>query len=104
MTVENRLNAKSGHFLENHFLIAMPAMEDDRFARSVIYVCAHSDEGAMGLIINQPQQLMFPDLLVQLGRRDEAHAAYTAAKESLSQDAAIGGLQMKLDDLARGEA
>ncbi|AFM32346.1 MULTISPECIES: tetratricopeptide repeat protein [Stutzerimonas] len=44
------------------------------------------------------------DLLVQLGRRDEAHAAYTAAKESLSQDAAIGGLQMKLDDLARGEA
>ncbi|MBS69160.1 MAG: GTP-binding protein [Pseudomonas sp.] len=44
------------------------------------------------------------DLLVQLGRRDEAHAAYTAAKESLSQNAAIGGLQMKLDDLARGEA
>nr|WP_276539490.1 tetratricopeptide repeat protein [Pseudomonas songnenensis] len=44
------------------------------------------------------------DLLVQLGRNDEAHAAYTKAKESLSQDAAIGGLQMKLDDLARGEA
>ncbi|QTF55870.1 YfgM family protein [Stutzerimonas frequens] len=44
------------------------------------------------------------DLLVQLGRDDEAHAAYSKAKESLSQDAAIGGLQMKLDDLARGEA
>ncbi|WBL61363.1 tetratricopeptide repeat protein [Stutzerimonas stutzeri] len=44
------------------------------------------------------------DLLVQLGRNDEAHAAYSKAKESLSQDAAIGGLQMKLDDLARGEA
>ena len=44
------------------------------------------------------------DLLVQLGRDDEAHAAYGKAKESLSQDAAIGGLQMKLDDLARGEA
>ncbi|MCW8154585.1 GTP-binding protein [Stutzerimonas stutzeri] len=44
------------------------------------------------------------DLLVQLGRNDDAHAAYTKAKESLSQDAAIGGLQMKLDDLARGEA
>lgn len=44
------------------------------------------------------------DLLVQLGRSDDAHAAYTKAKESLSQDAAIGGLQMKLDDLARGEA
>ena len=44
------------------------------------------------------------DLLVQLGRDDAAHAAYSKAKESLSQDAAIGGLQMKLDDLARGEA
>ncbi len=44
------------------------------------------------------------DLLVQLGRDNEAHAAYSKAKESLSQDAAIGGLQMKLDDLARGEA
>ncbi|WOC78823.1 tetratricopeptide repeat protein [Stutzerimonas frequens] len=42
------------------------------------------------------------DLLVQLGRDDEAHAAYSKAKESLSQDAAIGGLQMKLDDLAEG--
>jgi predicted negative regulator of RcsB-dependent stress response len=44
------------------------------------------------------------DLLVKLGRHDEAHAAYSKAKESLSQDAAIGGLQLKLDDLARGEA
>ena len=44
------------------------------------------------------------DLLVQLGREDEAHAAYSKAKESLSEDAAIGGLQLKLDDLARGEA
>jgi len=44
------------------------------------------------------------DLLVKLGRPDEAHAAYTKAKELLSQDAAIGGLQLKLDDLARGEA
>jgi len=44
------------------------------------------------------------DLLVLLGREDEAHAAYSKAKESLSQDAAIGGLQLKLDDLARGEA
>lgn len=44
------------------------------------------------------------DLLVQLQRPEEAHAAYTKAKELLSQDAAIGGLQLKLDDLARGEA
>nr|WP_272890751.1 tetratricopeptide repeat protein [Stutzerimonas sp. S1] len=44
------------------------------------------------------------DLLVQLGREDEAHAAYTKAKQALSEEAAIGGLQLKLDDLARGEA
>ncbi|MCX7304216.1 MAG: YqgE/AlgH family protein [Hyphomicrobiales bacterium] len=58
-------------FLDDHFLIAMPGMKDDRFARSVIYVCAHSEEGTMGLIINQAQQMQFPDLLVQLGVMDE---------------------------------
>ncbi len=61
-------------FLDDQFLIAMPGMKDDRFARSVIYVCAHSDEGAMGLIINQIQELRFPDLLVQLGIIDEQEA------------------------------
>lgn len=44
------------------------------------------------------------DLLVQLGRTDDAHAAYQKAKESLADDAAVGGLQMKLDDLAKGDA
>jgi len=48
-------------------LIAMPAMSDERFARTVIYVCAHSQEGAMGIVVNQPaQNIKFPDLLVQL--------------------------------------
>jgi putative transcriptional regulator len=45
----------------------MPAMGDERFSRSVIYVCAHSTEGAMGIIVNQPaSNIKFPDLLVQL--------------------------------------
>jgi putative transcriptional regulator len=61
-------------FLDDQFLIAMPGMKDDRFARSVIYICAHSDEGAMGLIINQAQPLRFPDLLVQLGIMNEQEA------------------------------
>lgn len=61
-------------FLDDQFLIAMPGMKDDRFARSVIYICAHSDEGAMGLIINQIQQMLFPDLLVQLGIMNEQEA------------------------------
>ena len=44
------------------------------------------------------------DLLVQLGRTDEAHAAYEKAKATLADDAAVGSLQMKLDDLAKGDA
>jgi putative transcriptional regulator len=48
-------------------LVAMPSMRDDRFTRSVIYLCAHSDEGAMGIIVNQPAaNIKFRDLLVQL--------------------------------------
>jgi putative transcriptional regulator len=48
-------------------LIAMPTMRDERFARSVIYVCAHSSDGAMGIVVNQPvANINFSDLLVQL--------------------------------------
>lgn len=61
-------------FLDNQFLIAMPGMQDERFARTVVYMCAHNEEGAMGLIINRLQPLPFPDLLVQLGIMDEQEA------------------------------
>jgi putative transcriptional regulator len=54
-------------YLDGQFLIAMPGIEESSFARSVIYLCAHSAEGAMGLIINKPMtHLSFRDLLVQL--------------------------------------
>ncbi len=53
--------------LEGQLLIAMPTMSDPRFARSVIYMCAHSEDGAMGLIINQRcKSIRFSDLLEQL--------------------------------------
>jgi putative transcriptional regulator len=60
--------AKGGPgYLDGQLLVAMPTMQDERFARAVIYVCAHSPEGAMGIVINQPaQNIRFPDLLVQL--------------------------------------
>jgi len=55
-------------YLDGQLLIAMPVMSDPRFARSVIYVCAHSEDGAMGLVINQrAQHISFPDLLQRLG-------------------------------------
>jgi putative transcriptional regulator len=63
---QQRRGAKRG-YLDGQMLIAMPAMGDERFARSVIYVCAHSTEGAMGIIVNQPApNITFRDLLVQL--------------------------------------
>lgn len=58
----------SGHFLTGQLLVAMPSMEDPRFARTVIYICAHSTDGAMGLVLNRAlESLSFPDLLQQLG-------------------------------------
>jgi putative transcriptional regulator len=58
---------KRAGYLDGQVLVAMPTMKDDRFARSVIYLCAHSDEGAMGIVVNQPApNISFPDLLVQL--------------------------------------
>ena len=55
-------------YLVGQLLIAMPGMRDPRFARSVVYICAHSAEGAMGLVINRVlDSLTFDELLEQLG-------------------------------------
>lgn len=62
-------------YLDGQFLIAMPGMTDERFARSVIYLCAHSADGAMGIVVNKPvADLTMPDLLVQLDIAPEAEA------------------------------
>jgi putative transcriptional regulator len=66
-----KLPAKSAKgrrgFLDGQMLIAMPSMRDERFARTLIYMCAHSSEGAMGIVVNQPAaDITFPDLLVKL--------------------------------------
>ena len=56
-----------GEFLTGRLLIAMPAMGDPRFAHSVIFLCAHTADGAMGIVLNQPvAQPSFEDLLAQL--------------------------------------
>ena len=56
--------------LSGQILIAMPSMSDPRFARSIILLCAHSSEGAMGIMINRrSRRLTFADLLVQLDIR-----------------------------------
>jgi putative transcriptional regulator len=63
---KQRKGSKRG-YLDGQMLIAMPTMGDERFARTVIYICAHSAEGAMGIVVNQPAaHISFRDLLVQL--------------------------------------
>src|SRR3546814_16170498 len=55
-------------YLTGQLLIAMPGMRDSRFARTVLYVCAHHPDGALGLVINRlVGAITFPDLLAQLG-------------------------------------
>ena len=54
-------------YLSGQLLIAMPGMTDPRFEKSVIYVCAHNSDGAMGLVVNREiDSLTFPELLQQL--------------------------------------
>jgi putative transcriptional regulator len=48
--------------LTHHFLIAMPGLEDESFARSVIYLCEHSPRGALGLVINKPSDIKLKNL------------------------------------------
>jgi putative transcriptional regulator len=63
---DRRLN-EGESFLEGKLLIALPGMSDERFAQTVIYICAHSSKGTMGIVINKPiLGLSFPDVMQQL--------------------------------------
>ncbi|MBB3314676.1 MULTISPECIES: YqgE/AlgH family protein [unclassified Rhizobium] len=66
MSLATLKNKRERGFFDGQFLIAMPGMEDRNFARTVIYICAHSDAGAMGFVINRPQNLTFTDVLLHL--------------------------------------
>jgi putative transcriptional regulator len=60
--------------LTHHFLIAMPGLEDEAFAKSVVYLCEHSERGALGLVINKPSDINLKNLFdkVELPlRRDD---------------------------------
>jgi len=60
--------------LTNHFLIAMPGLADEAFAKSVVYLCEHSERGALGLVINKPSDIKLQNLFdkvdLPLGRAD----------------------------------
>lgn len=79
-------------FLDGQLLIAMPLMTDARFARSVIYMCAHSEEGAMGLIINQTApNFSFPDLLDRLDIMPGDRSSYRNRDALASMPIHVGG-------------
>lgn len=64
--------------LTHHFLIAMPGLDDVAFAKSVIYMCEHSDRGALGLVINKPSEInlknLFDKVALPLHRNDLTEA------------------------------
>jgi putative transcriptional regulator len=70
--------------LKTHLLIAMPALEDPNFARTVTYICEHGENGAMGIVINRPTELHLTDILqhMELG---------TAMGEAGAQTVFLGG-------------
>jgi len=81
--IEKQLSRASRGCLDGHFLIAMPGMNDERFERTVIFVCAHSEDGAMGFILNRPQPVQFHELLDNL---DLDSAGGAGERESLKDN------------------
>lgn len=75
---------------QNHFLIAMPSLDDPLFKRSVTYICEHNDEGAMGIVINHPLEVKVADLLKQLeiefDTKSPAANAYVCAGGPVQHD------------------
>ena len=67
MSADMSFRPEDDGFLEGKMLIAMPSIGDDRFDRTVIYMCVHNPDGAMGIVVNKPaDNITFPDLLDRL--------------------------------------
>mgnify|MGYP003633768337 FL=1 len=75
---------------QDHFLIAMPALDDPMFKRSVTYICEHSSEGAMGIVINHPLNVTVAELLKQLEIEFDA-------KSPIAQSAVCAGGPVQSD-------
>lgn len=66
MPATSSLPHTSGDNLRNHFLVAMPGLSDPLFANSITYICDHSPEGAMGLVVNRAMELHLSDVFEQM--------------------------------------
>ncbi|USD65621.1 YqgE/AlgH family protein [Vibrio sp. SCSIO 43136] len=74
--------------LANHFLVAMPGMQDPLFRQSVVYVCEHNEEGAMGIVINAPIEVSVAGMLKQI---DVEPSAPMLNSDNLEQPVLNGG-------------
>ena len=72
----------TGTDLSHQFIIAMPQLQDSIFGNSVVYICRHDDEGALGLIINKPTSMQFFEVLEQMELEDER--SYPASQTVLT--------------------
>lgn len=72
MTISSETSDLTPGSLRDHFLIAMPGMADSSFAHTVTYICEHSDQGAMGIVINQVMPLSLRDIFAQMELTDSA--------------------------------
>ena len=78
--------------LTNHFLIAMPTLEDPHFSKTVTYICAHNDEGAMGIVINRPMDIHLEEVFSQMNIEADGAGLNSQAVYLGAQSTAIGGL------------
>ena len=78
--------------LEGQFLVAMPSLKGPFFERAVVYLCSHSDDGAMGLVVNQiSSQISFPDLLRQVDILSEDDESINLPHPASSMQVLNGG-------------
>jgi putative transcriptional regulator len=85
-----KVDGKDNNYLAGQFLIAMPGMMDPNFEKSVIYLCAHSEEGAVGLVINQrAPDITFSDILEQLDISADPKLQFTADRANREGNKAI---------------
>ena len=73
--------------LTNHFLIAMPTMEDPYFAKSLVFVAEHNDEGALGVIVNRPIDMSLATLVRKIDVPLDAAILYPIARTAASSNA-----------------
>lgn len=110
--------------LRDHFLVAMPQLKDPHFEASLVYICEHSEEGAMGIVVNRPTELSVADMVEQLGLDmvDQRQLVYAGGPIQVERGFVLhnGGVRWQstlaitdavqvttsrdiLEDLARGE-